>query len=223
MPVAFDAQSSGGIGNSNTLTIAHTCSGTERVLLVGVEWNKATSVPTTISSITYNGIALTPGPSAKNANDEAAAIWYLINPATGANSLIITFSGNCAFQFGGLSYTGVNQTSPISQSSTATGTSTTPSVALTAVAGGYMADSLNALGNLTLTPDASQTQRWNQNRAVGGSRFQGAASDKANPGSYSMKWTASSSSNWVIAAVALQPPAVTPTTGKFVPWIAVDL
>lgn len=88
MAIAFDAAVNAA-ASSSPLTFAHTVgAGSDRILFVGVEHNGTT----TVSGITYNGVALT------KINAQASGVmnfelWYLSNPASGSNNVVVTTVG----------------------------------------------------------------------------------------------------------------------------------
>lgn len=114
MAIAFDAaagakDNSGGV---TSLTFAHTNAGTNRILIVMGSVTSDTA--RTISSITYNAVALTPVTTV-TAGKVMSYMYYLIAPATGANNVVVTISGvtdGANKQFAALSqsYTGAAQT-----------------------------------------------------------------------------------------------------------------
>ncbi|KKL97825.1 hypothetical protein LCGC14_1830540 [marine sediment metagenome] len=109
--VAFDAESSGQ-GTSTTVTISHTCTGSDLCLIVGVSVDNA--VPT---GVTYNSVAMT-----KIADQDASAgnasLWRLVGPATGANDIVVTVADSDEIVAGGQSFTKVHQTLPITDFNT---------------------------------------------------------------------------------------------------------
>src|SRR5580765_3567417 len=98
MAVAYDAN-----GKSNTTaaqqvkTWSHTCTGSDRLLLVTVVWNQPNVSTELVSAVTYNGVAMTsfgsPAPvksSATPGSNRLIQLFYLINPPTGANTVSVT-------------------------------------------------------------------------------------------------------------------------------------
>ncbi len=106
MSIVRDAQGSGLSSNGGkTITYNHTCTGSNLILWVGV-----VSGDNTMTGITYNGVSLTQVGSSFQLGTEFLTLWYLIAPATGSNSLVITRSGTTNFMRGlSASYTGVQQ------------------------------------------------------------------------------------------------------------------
>lgn len=197
MAIAIDAVSSGktAAGASATLTISHTVSGSNRAIIVGVSANLATA------GVTYNGVAMTQA-VAQSSGGPRGAIFYLVNPDTGTHDIVITISSAGRIVGGGISFTGVDISSPIGTTNSATGTSTTPSVALTNVPASAFVVDTGGAGNRTWTVDASQVERWNliedSNNVTGvGSTEAGAG------GTNTMSWTLGSSGEWIMMGVAV--------------------
>lgn len=107
MAIAFDFSSSGNNsgGATATITISHTCSGSDRILFVAIAPGSRT-----INSVTYNGDALTEidfvsfGPL-------NAAMYYMVAPDSGAHDIVVTLSASGApATAAAASYTGASQT-----------------------------------------------------------------------------------------------------------------
>ena len=105
MAIALDTATDSGASQytgASPLTFSHTCTGTNLILFVCVRSGSG-SAP---SAVTYNGVSLTQINSRTDGSTDS--LWYLINPATGSNTVSISFSATniiaCA-----VSYTGVNQ------------------------------------------------------------------------------------------------------------------
>lgn len=97
-----------GGGSTNTLTWSHTCSGSNRLLVVTVPESRVS----TVSSITYNSVNLTKAISKKVADpyNPNAEIWYLIAPDTGTHDIVITFGQSITYRVAGaVSFTGCSQ------------------------------------------------------------------------------------------------------------------
>ena|SRR3990167_6093470 len=107
MAIVVDATSSGSTNADTSLTVAHTCTGSELYLLVSV-WTNQTS----ITGVTYNGAAMTSLDSAAAVGGRKIYMWGLANPATGANNIIATASGSGQIYLIGDSYTGCSDAQP---------------------------------------------------------------------------------------------------------------
>lgn len=105
--IAFDAAvaatGSGYSSGSFTATLAHTCTGANRLLTVFVRCG--TDV---VTSVTYNSVALTL--AHKNSTGGYLYTYYLIAPATGANNVVVNKSDFSSIWLAGASYTGCKQT-----------------------------------------------------------------------------------------------------------------
>lgn len=201
MALAVDAVSSTG-GSGSSFSWSHTCSGSNRVLLLGIGWYDTAD---TVSSITYNSVAMTLVPSSTATNGQyTAALYYLTDPTTGSNTISVTFTGS-VFDFGGvaLSVTGADQSTPLGTANTASGTSTTPSVTITSASGELVLDTLIIAHSGTLTVGGSQTQRWNA--ITGGGFIKGGASTEDGAASVTMSWSNSTSQDWAITGVPIKP------------------
>lgn len=130
MAITFDASSSGSFGSSPD-TWTHTCSGSDRILFVAV-FSQGT-----ISGATYNGVTMTSlgtyGYTSPTGNGE---LFMLVNPATGANTVSVSSSGNLigvAASYNGAKQTGQPDATINTQTTGgSTGTTLTSTVSITA-------------------------------------------------------------------------------------------
>jgi hypothetical protein len=125
MAIALDATSSSANQTGSSVTFSHTCTGSNRILIVGVAIADNSD---TVTGVTYNSVALTSIASADNFNGSRnVTLWYLIAPATGANNIVVTLSGTPAafFSVGAASYTGVKQSGQPDAFGSYSGTSST--------------------------------------------------------------------------------------------------
>lgn len=120
MAIAFDATDPGSQGaGSTTHSWSHTCTGSNLMLIVSaISDNNVDS----ITGVTYNSVALTKLASAQISGARYVYLWYLIAPATGANTVVVTSSGTEYSGGRSISYTGVKQTGFPDSQSTATST-----------------------------------------------------------------------------------------------------
>lgn len=213
MAVTFDAlgaHGSGGAGGAgppaSPLTWSHTCSGSDRLLLVEAVFGWGNNSGLTVSA-TYNGVAMTElaQVASNNGTSGQARLFALLAPDTGSNTVSLTFSGgstdaNSAIEAGSVSYNGVEQSSlaaAVTNVATAFGNSANPSMVVSSATGNMVMSMLMMGGSIT---SAGDTQRWlkNVNSNTGGGN--GAGSDAAGAASVTMDWTASSEFWGMIAA-----------------------
>jgi hypothetical protein len=181
--VVFDAASSASTGAPETATLSwsHTVSGADRILLVGVSINGNK----TVSSVTYGGDQLTRIATVNQGSSARASLWYLLNPPTGTQTVLVTMSGNARFVAGAHSYTGVSQSNPIGTASVNTGgSSKTATLNLTSATGELAVDVVARRGDTPENPiaaGAGQSERWNTRTTVNSATdgVTGAGSSKA--------------------------------------------
>lgn len=94
-----------------TQTWSHTCSGTDRILMV-----QTASNAWQINSVTYNSIALTKIADIAHTGFWFVWLWYLIEPSSWANTVSVTWAGSTFYVCNSSSYTWVSWVSPINVS-----------------------------------------------------------------------------------------------------------
>lgn len=105
MAIAYNTHKSCGRAIT-TNSCTYTCSsGSDRLLIAYVGWYNGQS----ISACTYNGVAMTVGASINpSGGQRGAAVYYLLSPATGANTLSASCTpGGQYLYLAGSDYTGV--------------------------------------------------------------------------------------------------------------------
>jgi hypothetical protein len=196
-----------------TVSWSHTTgTGTNRLMLVGVSWNSATTA-TTISSVTFTpsgGSATALSPVITRQNSWAyryTAIYSLVNPPSGTSGTVaVTLSTSVTngVVAGAANFAGVDQTTPLGPAKGADGVSASSSVTLSGLVGDELVfDNVLVGGNSTgAAADSSQTQLTGWNSLASTAR--GAASTKPATTSTTMIWTpAGTQTSWVWADVAV--------------------
>ena len=111
--IAYDAGAGPYVNNPVTSqTTAFTVgAGSNRLLVVGVLGDSAAS--SGITGITYAGDAMTKALTERNDSSRAFDVWYLANPDSGSNNVVITrgVSGLIVSAF--TAYSGVDQSTPV--------------------------------------------------------------------------------------------------------------
>lgn len=107
-------------GTGTTLTWSHTNStATNQVLVVSIGTNA-----NDVTGVTYNGVAMTRATNANSVSEFPRAIeqWYLVAPSTGAAYNIVVSSTSGSQKIAqAVSYSGIDQTTPINATTTAQG------------------------------------------------------------------------------------------------------
>lgn len=108
MSIAFDNQTAFTSAAATSVTLAHTVTGVQPIILGGV-----LCAANDITTCTYNGVGMTLLDNLGLVGDAGGwtnlALFYLINPATGANNLVASHTGAASIAVRGLSFTGVRQ------------------------------------------------------------------------------------------------------------------
>ena len=217
MAIAFDAVSHTWGNTVTSLTIAHTCTGSNLVLVV---FSLGYSNQTT-TGITYNGVSLTKIVAYKPsiADTFEQSVWYLLNPATGANNIIASYSGSGGAWVGGLSYTGCNTSSQpdVYGTSTKHNNLTSDSLTLTTnnndemiVAGGCKSNALSSAGSGT-------TSRYLDNILLNAT-YGDAVATTAGSNSFNLTFGAGAYDNYIYG-IALKPYTASTVVIKNIPTL----
>lgn len=207
----FDnSASTKGTATTSLTTAAWLISGTNRLLLAGMGWSAAT--PPNYSSVKWGGsggTSLTQVGTTVALNFGKCAMARLIAPTAASQTLFGSLSGTTdEMCLGGASWTGIDQTTPLGTSNSATGTSTAPSVNVTSVSGDTVQDMMYAgTGNSTnIIKDATQTLIWEQESIGSAPSLNGGGEsyEVASGTSTTMSWSIPESQDWVIMGVALK-------------------
>ncbi len=205
MAIATDAFSNDTTTTGTTLTYAHTCTGTNLILWVGVQ----TPFADTITGVTYNAVAMTRAKTeVNNANDTRVYLYYLIGPATGTNNVVVTSSGSVSMGSQAASYTGVAQ----SGQPDATGSNTTASDDTT------LTTSITTVANNCWLVGYAENNAGTNNTAGANTVMRGTASNRSIMDSGAAKTPAGGFSlifNWTNANNA------TSVAASFSPFVAV--
>jgi len=158
MSLAFDTKTGFTFNlSASNITYSHTCSGSDRILFVGVSVRSNRSV----TSVTYNGVSMTQAGSTSGTSGILNYLFYLINPASGSNTVSVTQSSADTITSCSISYTGAKQSGqPDATSSGGPTTTTSYSQSVTSVADNAFAVLYgNANAGAALTAGANTTIR----------------------------------------------------------------
>ncbi|HKW17018.1 MAG TPA: C25 family cysteine peptidase [Terriglobales bacterium] len=228
--VAIDSTSTavrGSLGNGGTLTISHTSTGANLVLVVGVSMNISGvgNANAAVSSVTYSGAAPCPtvsraltraGAHNDSTNARRTEIWYLIAPQASTCNITVTVATGGFAPVGTVAdattFTGADQTTPIRTYASNDSAGTNSDNTWVDVISGpddYVLDTLAASNGVTATPanTAVQTAQWGLNSAGGtaATRVYGFGSTRAGSASVAMSENLSANASWSVSAVSIQP------------------
>ncbi len=204
--------------SGQNIDVTHTTgSGANRLMLVGISWNSATTA-TSISSVSFtpsgeSAIALEQVIVQKQAsNNRYSAIYSLLDPPEGVSGTVrvnLSASISNGIVIGVANFSNVDQADPLGTPGGASSSSNNTTVTLTlgSLTGDELVfDNIFIGGNppAAVTVGAGQTELtgWN----VYSSNTRGAAStEQATSSSVTMSWTAAADSMWVTTAVPINP------------------
>lgn len=208
MALDIDASASGtNDGVSATLTYSHTCSGSNRAILVGV----AIFFDQEVSSVTYAGVGMTLVGSSINVTSGGATYLYkLSNPASGANDVVVTLPAGARINAGSVSFNGAHQTtaSLTGTVATANSNSSTITVNVDSAIGEIVIDAVAFETFVAATAGVGQTERWSQVVNFPSSK----GSTEAGAASVTMSWGLDGAAEWATVAVSVKPLSSFPQT-----------
>lgn len=204
MAIAIDAVSSTTCDGCSSITISHTCSGADRLILVCVSYDPDDFE--TITGVTYNGVSLSSQIQVNEGDDAHAEIFTLVAPATGANDAVVTFSAALRRQavVGVISLTGVDQSTPVTATASGNGLAGSSSINVASATDELVIDCIAGEQTTSFTAGAGQTERWNLNDS---SFTYGAGSTEPGATTTTMSWTFGSSDYYAHVAVSVAPSA----------------
>lgn len=207
---SIDAVSSGSTAGSS-VSFAHTTSGSNRLLLVGISLNNDNLE--TVSSVSYGGAPLTFIGQETYEDDARVELWQLIDPPLGTGDVAVTFSADL-MQYavvGAISFTGVNQSTPLgsfagNHATSSAASVTVPSEANELVLGVFSCETCGSVAG-----SSPAVQRWSA--TLGGGKEIGAGfSQPGQSGQVTFEASLGTSDHWVFAAVSVRPSASTGIT-----------
>ena len=194
-PVAIDAigpSTTGAVINGNTtLSWSHTCSGTNRYLVVGIAVGGGQTTWNTTA--TCNGVAMTSlgRQQSDNQNDGYVELFGIIPPA-GACAIVVTCNNSGIPLIGGsISATGVDQTTPTRNITPAYGDGTSIQTTVTGASNDLFIDAACCGSDIGTSLKTLQIQK-NYNTSTGGGNF----SMSTAPGATSATMGYTSVSDW---------------------------
>lgn len=211
MAIALDVATAGGSTTATTLSWSHTTSGSNRALWV-VAYDRIAAT-TSITGVTYNGVAMTSvlAGGIQVPGDRVVTLWYLANPALGANTVTISLASG--FIAGNsVSYTGVKQTGQpeVTTSSTASATTSITGNVTTISDNSWVIMGVKANG-ATAGSGTGGTQRITTN----GATLVDSNGAITPPASTNIGSNGGATANWAEIAVAMAPFVATPTGSGF--------
>ncbi len=145
-----------------------------------------------------------------NSADGAAAIFYLLNPSSGTDDVVINWDGVDSRRTVAVAatYTNVNQSRPFRRFDFNDGADSNPTINITGQKDELIIDIASLVGAGPAGLTADHTERFNDAATGFGNDTRGAGQEVAGTGvTETMGWTKDASIlSWVIIAAILQPP-----------------
>ncbi|MCH7588044.1 MAG: hypothetical protein IIC78_08430, partial [Chloroflexi bacterium] len=208
--VLVDSASSGTTASSS-LSIAHTTSGSRRLMLVGVSINNDNFE--TVTSITYNGIPLTFVASETQADDARVEIWKLVNPQLGTHDVLITFSADLKRYAvaGVITFTGTDQADPLGTFVGKNATTNFASISVPSDEGDLVLGLFSCETCDSVSFSLPGVERWNL--AAGAGNEIGAGATYASTGSQlTIDASLGTRDHWALGGISIKPgSAIIPT------------
>ena len=191
-------------GNTNTRTLSNFTvgSGTNRLLTVFVAGEGLTSV----SSVTYGGVALTQAAfgTTTTGTVDAAAIWYLLNPATGSGNIVAnTTNSGSGWHLSAASFSDVAQQAPTTMTNFNNNPSNISTTFSQALGDGIIVDAFDRNNDqATITPGSGQTTIFadGANSANGGYTVGASYQIGDFAANKTVSWSTTANSEWGQAA-----------------------
>ncbi|NND90634.1 MAG: DUF2341 domain-containing protein, partial [Granulosicoccus sp.] len=202
LSATVDTSSSGSTSGS-TLTISHTTSGTDRLMIVGVSLSPKNGE--SVSSVTYNGSNLTlVGVIEETAGKARVELWQMVAPATGTHDVTVTFNAVVpeGATAGVMTFNGVDQTTPLGSFVSAEDKTGIASVNVSTEVGDLVFSTVAASSDslVNLSEASGQSEYWDLFQSM----VEGAGSTKvATSTSETMSWTFPTN-EWAIGGVAIK-------------------
>lgn len=209
-----DAKPQTGVTNrGSSITIPHTVSGQDRLMLVGVSLSPEGDEY--VESVTWKGTEeLSRGDRvAANGEDARVEIWTLLAPSTGPGKVVVIFNAPLAAQAvaGVMTFTGVDQNDPLGTFASSLGDDPEAISLKVASDANELVFGVVAMQHRPTRVQSGQTAQWSQR--VSGSSTYGAGTTRAGAAPVvEIAWSYNSArkSQWAIGGVSIKPatPAV---------------
>jgi len=207
--VSVDTTTSGQTTGGSSMTISHTTSGTNRLMLVGISINNDGSE--TVTSVTWKGTEnLSLVDTVANGDDARVEIWQLVGPSTGTGDVVINFSASLeqGAVAGVTTFAGVNQSTPLGTFASAVGNNSSPATVDIPSAAGELVFGVVCIEYEPVITGPGQAQLWNRTNTATTGEVSGAGSTEAGAGpTVTTSWTIADPTyeHWAVGGVSIKP------------------
>lgn len=210
-PVVSNTSSNSTTSSSSTYSVSHqTLAGDNRLMLVGISYRDNGSNTRQVNTVTYGAQNLTLVSLLRNSSgsdDVVTELWSLVAPAVGTANVTATWNETFTSKvMGVITFTNVDQTTPLGTEQTATGSGAAPSLVVSSATNELVFDVVSWGNNNGVSPGSGQSEEWEEQEDPDGnaSDLTGAASTEAGAASVTMSWS-DENVNWAQIAVAIKP------------------
>lgn len=209
MAIALDSTGSGR-SSSGSVSYTHTVGAglSNSIALVGVSIQDSNHANMSMNDITFGGKTMTLARRDEAAGNVCTFIYYLLNPPSGAQTVLVTCANGASVNdtgVGSIVLSGVDPYDPIDAVNGATGNSSSPSVSLTTVADNAWTFTVISSESAT-TAVGTQTAAWADLTDQSYEHCRGAYKGPVTPaGSTALGYTLASGQPWAESAVSVKP------------------
>lgn len=210
--VAYDNSNSAGTASATSLSFSLTIgSGSNRAIAIGCAWSNKAITADAVTVGGTNAPAVANTTATNGSNSDMTKIYALANPASGSQTISISWTTAAVAVCGAVSVTGADQTTPLNNGNTNTSAANAaPTVSVTSNSGDLTFAVANIDSGNTIA-GASNTERWNIRQSF---TLGTAGQTGSGAGTESLSWTTATSSFEISGANFKQPGSSRPA-GQF--------
>lgn len=160
--IVFDNANSAGAASGTSLSFTLTVgSGANRAILIGCSFSSKAITGDAVTVAGTNAPAVSGTTATNGSNSGMTKMYALAAPASGSDTISITWTGAAVSVCGAVSVTGADQTTPVNNGTTnSSAVNAAPTVAITSTSGDLTIAVVNLESGATVT-GASNNERWN--------------------------------------------------------------
>ena len=217
MAIAFSQACTGMSNNGSSTTHSYTANGLGSVTAMtnGIAFVLFDCAGTSVdpTSVTWGGSAMTKlGTLNQTARGNTQSLWYILNPASGAVTVVDNFASANSPNMVWATYSGVKQSAPEASNTGTTTVANNLSVSVTTLTANAWVISAFTNNAGTGVAGANTTSRFANVLSLGDTN-----ADVVTPSSQAQNWSLSGSTNWTGFSVSLAP-AVTTVARYSIKW-----
>ncbi|MCK4848168.1 MAG: hypothetical protein KAT16_04015 [Candidatus Heimdallarchaeota archaeon] len=189
--------------SSNYFVHNHTVTGTNCLLVVTVQTNGGTRV----FNVTFGGelLDLEANITRTGKGSPTIEVWSLLDPSIGTAEVEIYLLSSDRATIGVISYTGVDQTTPIDGVTVNEGFTRSPTITVPSRIDDWVQDAMASLSSGIPAPESGQTVRWSEEMGgTGASSHYGVGSTTDGNTSVTTEWSINVNKDWVMIGINIR-------------------